>query len=337
MAEGIARRSTSYDVARLAGVSQSAVSRCFRAGASVAPATRAAVLRAAAALGYAPNQMARSLITRRSRIMGVLISEATTESYPGLLLHLGREIQAAGHRMLVFLQPPGGDPRPALPDILGYHVDAVLGCVAMPDAMIAACAAQNVPVVLYNHASRHPWASSVGCDDAAGMAALAAHLRAKGCRTLHIIAGAAGTPVGESRRQAALLAMAAEGLAVQATAHADYSYAGGRAAAVALLGAEPKADALVCANDGMALGALDACRYDLGRRVPQDILVTGYDDVPEGGRPGYGLTTLAQPIGALTRGALRMACDRLAGTAEPGERRLLPVRLVVRGSTGVAG
>jgi LacI family transcriptional regulator len=68
--------------------------------------------------------------------------------------------------------------------------------------------------------------------------------------------------------------------------------------------------------------------------VPEDILVTGYDDVPEGGRPGYGLTTLAQPIGALTRGALRMACERLAGTAEPGERRLMPVRLVVRGSTG---
>jgi DNA-binding LacI/PurR family transcriptional regulator len=331
-----ARRATSYDVARHAGVSQSAVSRCFRDGASISPVTRARVLSAARALNYAPNKIARSLITQRSRIVAVIVSEATTESYPTLLLHLGRAIQDAAHRMLVFIQSGNGDPQAALEDILGYHVDAVISGVTVPDDMMQVCAEQRIPIVVYNRLSRHPWASAVGCDDVAALDALAAHLHATGTSRLHFLGGPQGATVAESRLRAAVQAAAAHGLEMCGVTHADYSYGGGRRAAIGLLQGGVRPEAIVCANDSMALGVLDACRYDLGLRVPDDIAVTGYDDVPEGARPPYSLTTLAQPIGSLTHAALRMACERLDGTALPGEQRLMPVRLIVRRSTGRA-
>lgn len=327
------RRATSYDVAQRAGVSQSAVSRCFRDGASVSPATRAKVLGAARALNYAPNKIARSLITQRSRIVAVLVSEATTSSYPTLLLHLGQRIQAASHRMLVFIQPGPGDPMSALPDILGYHVDAVIAGVTVPDEVMQGCADHRLPVVLYNQVSRHPWASSVGCDDPAALDSLAAHLRAGGSRRLHVLSGPPGAPVAESRLRAAVQAAAAHGLEIAGVSHADYTHGGGRRAAAALLAGASRPDTVVCVNDAMALGVVDACRYDLGLSIPGEVAVTGYDDVPEGARPPYRLTTLAQPVEALTQAALRIVCERVDGTALLGERRLMPVRLRVREST----
>lgn len=326
-------RATSYDVARRAGVSQSAVSRCFRDGASVSPATRAKVLGAAQALNYAPNKIARSLITQRSRIVAVLVSESTTNSYPTLLLHLGREIQEAGQRMLVFILPGHGDPSSALPDLFGYHVDAVIAAVSVPEEMVRGCADHRLPVVTYNRVSRHPWASSVGCDDATALGDLVAHLRAGGSRRLHILSGPPNAPVAASRLRAAVQAAATHGLEVAGVSHADYTHAGGRRAAADILTGYARPDTIVCVNDAMALGVLDACRTDLSLGVPRDVSVTGYDDVPEGARPPYRLTTLAQPIEALTRAALHIVQERLGGTILPGERRLMRAALLVREST----
>ena len=333
---GATRRATSYDVAKRAGVSQSAVSRCFRGGASISDDTRARVLSAARALDYTPNKIARSLMTQRSRIIAVLVTEATLSSYPNLLLHLGREIQAADHRMLVFILPghgDGSDAKDALADILGYHIDAVISGVTLSDAMMRVCANQRLPVVAYNRPSRHAWASSVGCDDQAAMTELVAHLRAGGCRRMFFIGGPLSAETAGLRLRAAMTASAEQGVELLGVTHADYSYEGGRLAAHALFDDSVPADAIVCANDAMALGVLDHCRHDRGLNVPRDIMVTGYDDVPEGGHAAYGLTTLGQPHEALTRAAVRIACDRLDGTGMAGERRLLPVRLIARCST----
>ena len=327
---------TSYDVARRAGVSQSAVSRCFRQGGSVSAETRAKVQEAARALGYAPNKIARSLTTRRSRILGVLVTESTTASFPGLLPELGREIQAAEHRMLVFILPGGGDARSALADILAYHVDGVVSGVSLSDEILTACAGRRVPVVLYNRTSRHPWASSVGCDDVAAMDALATHLRAGGIRRVAVLFGPSGSTVSEARMRAMRSAARMHGLKVLGAAHADFTYDGGWDAAPGLLAGSARPDAVVCANDAMALGVMDRCRYDLGLRVPDDVAVTGYDDVAEGARPTYGLTTLSQPLHALCRAAVRILCERLDGVAGPGERRVMPAALVCRASTRAA-
>ena len=327
------RRPTSYDVARRAGVSQSAVSRCFRAGASVSPETRRLVLIAARALDYTPNKIARSLMTQRTRIIAVLVSEATTISYPTLLLHLGREIQAADHRMLVYILPGNGGAEEALADIVGYRVDAVISGVTVPDVMMRACARELIPVIVYNRVSRHAWASSVGCDDAAAMEALIAHLRAGDCRSIHFVGGPKGAPVAEARLKATGGAAAAAGMEIRGITYGDYSYAGGWRAAASALAGGGRPDAIMCANDASALGVLDYCRNGIGLDVPGELGVTGYDDVPEGAWAAYRLTTLGQPHEALTRAAVRMACDRMEGASPAGECRLFPARLLARGST----
>ncbi len=329
-----ARRVTSYDVARSAGVSQSAVSRCFRVGESVSAETRKRVLLAARTLNYTPNMIARSLITQRSRIVAVLVTEATTGSYPSLLTHLGREIQAAGHRMQVYILPGNGRADAIMPDLLGYHVDALISGVTLPGSMMQACARANVPVVVYNRTSRHRWASSVGCDDGMGMEELSQHLYDGGCRTAHFVSGPVNAPVAAARLHAAQLAGSRAGLSIKGTTHAEYSYAGGWQAAEAILAGQAP-DAVMCANDAIALGVLDYCRRANGMEVPRDIAITGYDDVAEGGWASYGLTTLGQPHEALTRAAVQIAVSRAAGLSPPGERRLFPVRLLVRSSTAV--
>ena len=325
------RRATSYDVARLAGVSQSAVSRALRDGGPVSAATRAKVRAAADELGYAPSNVARSLITRRSRTIGVVVTAFTARNFPDLLLRLGEAIEASGSRMLVFTLP-GEDAAPSvLSDLLAYHVDGVLSCASLPPGMVEALARRDVPVVLYNREARG--AAMLACDDSGAIAQLAAHLAAGGLARAAFIAGPVAAPVSEARHRAARHALDGHGHAFAELVHADYSYEGGHAAGLALLGAGERYDTVICANDAMALGLIDACRHALGLRVPEDVAVTGFDDVPQAAWPPYDLTTLRQPVETMTRAAIEMLGARIAGEASTPERRLVPATLRVRGST----
>jgi DNA-binding LacI/PurR family transcriptional regulator len=326
-------RATSYDVARLAGVSQSAVSRCFRERGSISAEMRARIEAAAAALGYAPNKIARSLMTQRSNIIGVLMGDVTTRNYPDLLMELAESIQHAGRRMLLFTLTGSRSAATALPDVLAYHLDGLIAGVSLPDDMLRSCAQRQIPVVLYNRPSRDGCASSIGCDDPAALAALAAHLREGGSRRVACVAGPEEAPVSQSRLRAMQDAADVHGLDICAVVHADYGYDGGRRAAASLCDHPARPDTIVCANDAMALGAIDACRFDRRLRVPDDVAVAGYDNVPEGAWPPYRLTTLAQPIEEMTRAAVRMVLEQLDATAVRGEQRLMPATLVVRNST----
>ena len=329
-------RATSYDVARLAGVSQSAVSRVFRDGGSVSPATRAKVERAAADLGYAPSQIARSLITQRSRLVGVVMTELTARNYPELLHLLGQEIQNTGNRMLLCAVADDAGGAAAAADLLAFHVDGVVSSASLPRRTLEACARQAVPVVLYNRRPESSLVSAVACDHGAAMEALAGHLAAGGLGTSAFVAGPRGAPVSTDRLATLREALGRRGHAFGAVHHCDYSYAGGRALAAAEWAGGAHPATVVCANDAMALGVLDALRFDLGLRVPRDVAVAGFDDVPQASWPTYGLTTLRQPVRRLTRTALRLLAEQMAGVETGGERRLLPAELRMRASTRAA-
>lgn len=330
-------RATSYDVARLAGVSQSAVSRAFRDGGSISPRLRARVEKAARELGYAPSLLARSLISRRSNLIGVVMTDLTARNYPDLLRLLGLEIQAAGNRMLLASVPNDAGGAAAAADLLAFHVDGLISSASLPGESLEACERQGVPVVLYNRAPLGAHASAVACDHPAAMAGLFDHLMAGGLGRIAFIAGPERAPVSEDRLASVSGALAKRGLRIECLRHSDYSYEGGAAAARAIFAEEPAPDTIVCANDTMALGVLDALRHDLGLRVPDDVAVAGFDDVPQSAWPSYSLTTLRQPVRRMTQIAMRVLAERLAGEAGPGERRLLPAELRIRGSTRADG
>lgn len=324
---------TSYDVAREAGVSQSAVSRCFRKGASISPDMRERIEAAARRLGYLPSKVARSLITRRSRMLGVLVTDATARNYPEMITQLGQEIQAADHRMLLFTLDKETAADSALNDILAYQVDGLVSAVTLPKQMLDVCAERDIPVVLYNRTARHRWPAKVGSDHAEAMGQLVDHLARCGYRRPAFISGPPGHVVSEARLSGLRISVAAMGAELAGMVHADYSYEGGRGAAREVLRGAAWPDVLICANDAMALGAMDTCRFELNLSVPDDIGVTGFDDIPMAAWPTYALTTLRQPREALALGAVELVLRHLEGKPCCGETRLLQAEIAVRAST----
>jgi DNA-binding LacI/PurR family transcriptional regulator len=159
---------TSYDVAQQAGVSQSAVSRSFREGASVAPATRRKVLRTAAELGYAPNAIAQGLITRRSSLVAVLISHSTNLYYPEALNELTERLNEKGMRVLLFTLKSELDVAATLTQVWSHRVEGVISTIKLKADALAQVEARGVPLVLYNHPHSGDHVASVCCDSSAG-------------------------------------------------------------------------------------------------------------------------------------------------------------------------
>ena len=318
-----AARVTSYDVAELAGVSQSAVSRAFRDGGSISRGTRAKVERAASELGYSPSQIARSLITQRSRMIGVVMTEQTARNYPDVLRYLSDEIQATGNRMLLCTVPHDGEAAAGVVDLLAFHVDGIISSAQMPPEALEAADRQGVPVVLYNRAPTSRMASSVACDHPLAVAALVEHLAAGGLGRIAFIAGPEAAPVSIERLQAVRSELQARGLALDRILHGDYSYESGRRIVAEALSGADRPQTVICANDATALGVMDAYRFDLGLRVPEDVAVAGFDDIAQSAWPSYALTTLRQPVRRMTQMSVRLLMDQLAGEAAGSERRLM--------------
>lgn len=198
------QRATSYDVARAAGVSQSAVSRCFKPGASVSQKMRNRVQSVATTLGYQPNAIARSLITRRSNIVAVVINNDTNLYYPELLVELSRDFNERGVHMLLFTLEHESDVTNMLDQVLQYQVDGVILAAQLTDAQLEFFAQRDIPFVYYNRTSDTVPCSSVQCDHFEGERLLVDKLIAAKRKRFCIITGPADSSVSATRMQGAL-------------------------------------------------------------------------------------------------------------------------------------
>ncbi|GAB3124709.1 LacI family DNA-binding transcriptional regulator [Novispirillum itersonii] len=327
-----AARVTSLDVARLANVSQSAVSRTFTPGASVSEKTRERVLAAAAQLGYRPNILARSLITGRSNMVGLVLSELSNPYYPPLLEKLSDALQAQGRHLLLFTVPRDQDVELLIPRVLQYQVDAVVICAGtVSSGMAAACARDRRPVLLLNRTADHPEADHILCDNEDGGRQAAAALIAAGCHRLGLITGQKETLTSDHRCQGFLAEAARHGIPV-AQADGGFTRSGGAEAAHRLLTAPQRPDGLFAANDLMALEARRVAT-DLGLSVPGDLKLIGFDDTADAAQAG--LATLRQPVEEMVRATALRLDARLNGAA-PAPAITLPVTLIRRASLGAA-
>ena len=322
---------TSYDVAQLAGVSQSAVSRCFRPGASIAPATRAKVLAAADQLGYRPNAIAQGLITRRSGMVAVIISNLTNLHYPEVLAELTQRLSARGARVLLFALKSESEIDEILDQVWRYQVDGAIVAARLSDDQLGAFKARGTALVLYNRQSDGVPVASVGCEFAAGETLLVDGMIASGCRNFAIIGGPTDSTVGEARVNGALERLALAGLGPVPVDRGDFSYQGGYDAASRLL-KDKRIDAIISANDTMALGAMDAARLDFGRRIPETLSIVGFDGVAPAKWRSYELTTMRQPVGRMTAAAISMLFEQIENPDLGPEKRLFSGSLI-RGKT----
>ncbi|HYC05002.1 MAG TPA: LacI family DNA-binding transcriptional regulator [Azospirillaceae bacterium] len=323
------RGATSYDVARLAQVSQSTVSRAFTDGASISEDLRRRVLKAAQTLGYQPNAIARSLITRRSNLVGLLIGASTNLYYPEVLFELSLRISERGSRVLLFALNAESDIDTVLEQVWRYRVDGVIAAARLNGDQVADFKTRGVPLVFYNRVLPEGAVSSVTVDHAEGERRLVDRLVAAGHRRFGIVGGPEDSAVSVERMRSAMDRLRHHGIEVLGTARGDYSYQSGADAFDALrrdLDTPP--DAVICANDTMAIGVMDCARIRHGLMVPGNLSVVGFDGAGASRWMSYELTTIRQPVRRMAEAAISMLLERVETPDLEAETRMFSGELI---------
>lgn len=323
---------TAADVARRAKVSRSAVSRAFTPGASVSNDVRRRVLQAADQLGYRVNRLASSLIQARSNLIGLVGTALQQPFHASLLASISAALLADGFQcMLLNAADVDDDVGAVMARVLEYRVAAIVVMTGTPPARIVEeCLNNGVPVVLVNKLLPELAVDTVIADHAAGGRMAAEQLIAAGCRRLAVVSSAAATTSLVGRIDAFRSRAATARTKVRLwQKHAATDYQTGREAALALLERQD-IDGVFCVSDLLALGFLDAARFERGRRIPEDISVIGFDDIPQAAWGAYRLTTFRQPVADLTAAVMSAIRRRTDTPLASHDMQTVPVHLVPR-------
>lgn len=323
---------TSGDVARLANVSQSAVSRTFTPGASVSAKTRDKVLKAAEELGYRPNALARAVTSGKSRLIALLVAYLDNQFYPIVIERLSRQLQENGYQTLLMMTDPGNQDK-LVQRILQYQVEGiVMASATLSSSLARECAQTGIPVVMFNRYVASSPASSVTSDNIEGGRMVADFLVRGGHERISFVAGAEDSSTNRDREAGFYKGLAEHGVAVHDRAVGGYTFEGAAEAARTLLSASVRPDAIFVANDHMAFSVMDVVRTEFGLTVPDDISIVGYDDVPEAAWSAYSLTTVSQTPDGMVDATASMLMEQIEASVVKKRAAVLPARLVVRGS-----
>jgi DNA-binding LacI/PurR family transcriptional regulator len=324
---------TSGDVARVAGVSRSAVSRTFTDGASVSESTRRRVLAAAHKLKYRPNLFARSLKTRRSNILGLAISALDNQYYPDIVQRLSEEFEKIGYRLLLFVTHGGTGHDPLLDELLKYRLDGlILASSSVSSALAEECLRAGVPVVMFNNIDPASKVPSVDCTNELAASTVAEFLIAGKHRRFGFIAGLQSDSTSYERERAFTECLLAKGFPAPAREEGQFSFAGAIRATRNLLQRKQPPDAIFCTNDHMALAALQVAREEFGLQPGKTISIVGFDNVPIAEWPCFGLTTYAQPTADLVARTIRIIQLSLDNELPADLHERLSGELIVRTS-----
>ncbi|MDQ1124060.1 LacI family DNA-binding transcriptional regulator [Microbacterium trichothecenolyticum] len=331
----MARRPTVRDVADAAGVSVATVSRALSGARAVKPEHRELVMRTATELGYRPHSVARALRRARTGVVGMVVPRIDNPFFPQVVSGVERALQV--HDLALFLCSSDDDPdtESRRLDLLAERqVDGILvvPCTQTASAPALDATRASIPLVQVDQRATGVAAPFVGIDDAAGIAAVIGHLIATGRRRLAFV-GADPENWSGGRRVAGFREWAHDNdpRAAARVALGDFSRESGRAAAHDLLSRDPEIDALVCANDLIALGALDAAT-ELGRKVPIELAIAGFDDISVATACRPTLTTVRQPVADIVATSVATLLALIDGDDASAKETLLPVELIVRGS-----
>jgi LacI family transcriptional regulator len=324
---------TSRDVAELAGVSQATVSRVMTSSPKLSPATKARVQAAMATLGYVPHAGAQAMKTRRTNTNGVVVADLNNPFYSEVVDELTRELDISGFRAVIW-NAGGGSHQDALKAIREHAVDGVIFTTATEDSIeLQAAIEKNSPIVLINRLVEGLDCDQVTSNNADGGAAVADYLLTNAKTRVAFIGGADNASTSRDRGRGFLSRMAERGHAVpeHLRFNGGFSHDTGAQIMTRLLSRADRPQAVFCANDLMAFGALDALRAH--QITAQDCWVIGYDDVDMAAWDSFSLTTVRQPSREMARIGAGMLVDRVHKPGQPTRRVIFPCKLIVRGST----
>ncbi len=334
-------RVTIHDVARLAAVSPKTVSNVVNRRKLVSPETRERVERAIAALGYQPNAAARRLVTGRSGVIGLLISDITNPAYPEMVERVVMRAKERGYSVIVCNTQSDSE---HVADYIELLIQQSVDGAVMTTASRFSDAAQrlndrDIPVVLANRTIENGRVDYIGADNFRGGYLATQHLIKLGHQRIAHVAGTPDASTSLSRSAGYRSALEKANLAFQEDllVGGDYSRAGGYAAARKLMALEQPPTAVFAANDVTALGVMDGLA-DAGRRIPEDVAVVGFDDIAFASLRSIGLTTIHTGYVDIAQEALDLLLYKIAHKDEPASPevicRIYPVHLVVRRTCG---
>lgn len=327
---------TSMEVARLAGVSQSAVSRVFTPGASASKKTVEKVRKAAKELGYRPNVLARAVVSGKSRIIGLVVAYLNNQFYPEALEKLTNALQERGYHVLIFMaSQQAGNIDSVVEEILDFQVDGIIAAsVALSSDLSDRCQTAGVPMVLFNRAQDDTSMSSVTSNNVAGGRKAAEFLLAGGHKKIGFIAGWEGASTQRDRESGFVAALQEAGVTLHAREVGNFVAEEARQATLRMFEADPP-DAIFVANDHMAISVMDTLRFELGLSVPGDVSVIGYDDVAVASWPAYNLTTIRQPANRMVAETVDILLSKIEGSDARPRRIEIDGPLIIRGSARI--
>jgi LacI family transcriptional regulator, galactose operon repressor len=331
------RLPTSHDVALEAGVSQPTVSRALRGDPRVTDATRRRVLAAAERLGYVTSDRGRSLSTRRTSRIGVVVEELDNPFYLELLDVLHERLERADVRMIV-LTPQRNDPERVERLVDGSIDGAILTTTHLDSPLPAHLSLRRFPFVLLNRTVDDPAYASCAVDNRAGAVRLAEETLRAGHRAIAAVFGPETTSTGRDREAGirAILADAGVPLPAERVRRGRFTFESGHRGCTELLAAGDRPTAVLCANDVVAFGAINAAR-GLGLSVPDDVSITGFDDIAMAAWEVFRLTTVRQDLRRMAETAVDLVLGLVADPRAEPQRIVLPADLVPRATLGPPG
>lgn len=324
---------TLKDVAARAGVSRSAVSRTFTDGASVSPKMRKRVEKAAAELGYSPNFLARSLTTRRTKLIGLVSNNFHNPIFLEVFDLFTRGLQDCGLRPLLVNLSDETDPENSVQLLTQYSVDGVIvASSTLPPAFSKAFRDKRIPVVnTFGRYASSPDVHIVGIDNVEAGRTAARELIVRGYRNVAFLGGPASATSTQDRLEGFRDEIAKQDGVTQTHSFAEaYSFQAGRAEMVRLL-ETGHAEAYFCGDDVLSIGVLSAVK-DAGLSVPQDIGIIGLNDMEMSRWESIDLTTIHQPIKQIVASTVELMVAMLDDPDRYPEARLFPCRVVERGT-----
>lgn len=312
----------------------SAVSRVFTPGASVSARMRARVSAASEKLGYMPNVLARSLMTQRTHLVGIILANFNNPIYLTILDYFTRTLQQRGLRTLLLNVSNEKDLEAMSRLVLQYSVDGlVVSAGAISPFITEQCVKRAIPLVAFARRPRSGQLNVVCADNVAGGRMAARRLIDAGHQTFGFLGGPASASTSEERGKGFRAEIEEAGLTLNTSAHAnDYGYEAGVHAARQMLSSEGCPDAIFCASDITAFGVLDVARHEFGRSVPDDLSVVGFDDVNLAAASSYNLTTISQPVEAMVTETIDILGRQMETWTGAWDTRLMPCTCIERGT-----
>lgn len=326
---------TSYDIARAAGVSQPTVSRVLHNNSKVKPDTRERVLQTIQDLEYAPDGLARAMVTRRMGTIGAVVEDITNPFYPEVVEALCSEFAAVNHRMTLWNSGEAGEPS-AVEAIKQRLIDGVVFTTALPSSIaLAEAVRKGLPIVLVNRHVEGIECDRVTTDNITGGRLIANYFADWGHERIGLITGIEQASTSIEREMGFLEGLEARSQELDPALRLVGSFSHRRSyeAMTEMMKLPNPPTAVFCVNDVMAFGALNAARA-LRIRVPEDIWIVGFDDIDMASWETFGLTTVSQPINEMVHEAVRLLLNRIdKPDRAPEHLRLGGSEIIVRGST----